>query len=36
MKKWELDQRMAHTHLTAPDGYALAEPMQYYGMYQKL
>nr|XP_044605299.1 LOW QUALITY PROTEIN: bile acid receptor-like [Equus asinus] len=21
---------MAHTHLTAPDGYALAEPMQYY------
>ncbi|XP_019369663.1 PREDICTED: bile acid receptor-like isoform X1 [Gavialis gangeticus] len=30
MKLWELEQNMANTFVTVPDGYCLAEPIQYY------
>ncbi|XP_027722570.1 bile acid receptor-like isoform X2 [Vombatus ursinus] len=30
MKQWKLDQNMADTYGTVPDGYCLAEPIQYY------
>ncbi|XP_042318004.1 bile acid receptor-like isoform X4 [Sceloporus undulatus] len=30
MKQWELDQNMANSFMTVPDGYCLSEQMQYY------
>ncbi|XP_025047733.1 bile acid receptor-like isoform X3 [Alligator sinensis] len=30
MKLWELEQNMANTFVTVPDGYCLAEPIPYY------
>ncbi|XP_061487900.1 bile acid receptor-like isoform X5 [Rhineura floridana] len=30
MKQWELEDSMANTFVTIPDGYCLSEPIQYY------
>ncbi|XP_033008926.1 bile acid receptor-like isoform X1 [Lacerta agilis] len=30
MKQWELEQTMANTFVTIPDGYCLSDPIQYY------
>ncbi|KAH0618960.1 hypothetical protein JD844_018537 [Phrynosoma platyrhinos] len=30
MKHWELEQNMANSFMTVPDGYCLSEQMQYY------
>ena len=34
-EKMKIGQRMASFYVTASNGYSLAEPVQYYGMWQK-